>query len=222
MKKPAVVLALLLIFTSGGYSLGTTLSLFFPQNATLSIEQGISHDFTLIKDHLDIPLALKYNKISGLYVAGDPTATTPWFYADALQLYAGLRGYIPITETFYFALEASGIVNWNVYLDALTGNIDRDLASSISGAQFASSDFTYGCKIGLGYSVGGGFGLRFGRFKLDLMANFLQARSGVTVSGDYRYVDSTGTVRTASYQSPDGAYLKLQGWKLQLGFSIAL
>lgn len=221
MKRTAIIFTAIFLLAESAHAIGANVSIFIPERGTLSIEQGFSGKYTIVKNIFMVPFGIKYNKISGMMTQGIPEAVNPWFYADTIQLTLGVKANLPVGR-FYITAEAMGIMNWNVYLDAIEGAIDRDLAASIPGAQFVSSSFEYDNKLGWGYCAGIGLGFRVERLTIDLIVSFMQAFSRVHISGDYRYVDIGGTVQTAHFDSPEDARLRLQGWKIVLGIDWAM
>lgn len=202
------------------HAIGTGFSIFFPEAGTPSIEQSVTAELTLIKKYLSFPVGVNFNKISGIKTLDIVQSTEPWFYADCLQLFLHMKVNIPFGDHFFISFFGGGNINWNLHLEAKTGNIDRDLAAYYNYSM-VSSDLTYQAKTGFGFEAGGSMGLRINRLTFDLTVSYVDIKHTLVMSGDYHYADQSGTVGTAAFDIPN-ARLSLKGFKIGFNIDYAL
>ncbi|OHD57351.1 MAG: hypothetical protein A2Y33_07660 [Spirochaetes bacterium GWF1_51_8] len=225
MRIFAGIALLFITFSPLFAEIGTSFTLVFPGKApaTPEISSDIVSDFfllTLIDDVLFFkPLSIRYNRVYGMEVSGDSLAKSGWFFADSLMFQMSLEGRIPL-GSFFIRYFIGGIVNWNVALEPLKGNIDQDLAAA-TGYNAAYSQITFQNNLGLGYTFGGGLGYRWSIFSFDLSVSYFSVSAPLNLSYSVLYGNEGGTMSKVDYSHPD-ASLVFSGFGVSLGVHVIL
>ncbi len=219
------ILLLFIMVNCAFAEIGTSFTLLFPNKAAASAEISgdIVSDFFLLPLIEDIlyfkPLSIRYNRVYGMEVVNESMATSGWFFADSFMFQTQLEGRIPLGNLF-FRYFVGGIVNWNINLEPLKGNIDKDLAAA-SGYDSAYSQMSFENKLGLGYTFGGGIGYRWSIFSFDLSVSYLYVSAPLNLTGTVYYGDKGANVTQANYSNPKAA-LALRGFAVSFGVHVIL
>lgn len=219
------ILLLFIIVNCAFAEIGTSFTLLFPNKAAASAEISgdLISDFfliTLLDDLLFFkPLAIRYNRIYGMEVGNESMAASGWFFADSFMFQTQLEGRIPLGNLF-LRYYVGGIVNWNINLEPLKGNIDKDLASA-SGYDSAYSQMSFENNLGLGYTFGGGIGYRWSIVSVDLSVSYLYVSAPLNLSGSVYYGNNGANVTNIGYSNPKST-LVLNGFAVSLGVHVIL
>jgi hypothetical protein len=157
------------------------------------VETALSTSFGL-GEILSFPIGISYNQIYGLKPESVELGINarPWFYADNLQPFLMAQARIGI-DRFYVDIFGGGGLSWNPVMRPLKGNIEADLAGSLSGENAADISFTsltVDNALGYGWLAGGGFGLNIQGVDVDLNATYKSMTHGVVITGEYYRIES--------------------------------
>lgn len=221
----SLVLTLMLVLLAGvthlfaeGQSVGTSLSFFYPEKGYLSYQTGLSYTFGF--GMINFPVGVNYNKLYGLSVENEPLARGAWFYADSLMPYALIELKVTLFNVVYFMIQGGGALNWNITLEPLKGNIDRDLAFA-KGYDTLTSDFIYQNNMGYGYIAGAGVGVKIDKISVDISAAYENIISPLRLQG-YYYYGKEGQATARSFYANDTINLLIRGYEFKLSFSYKL
>jgi hypothetical protein len=208
----------------GGYSIFMPMGIFQGQTSSVAVETSFGTSLGLFGDFLTLPISAAYTQTYGMTVTGKLNgknfkSDAAWFYADNVRLHLLLNVRIPINWV-YFDLFGGGIGNWNISLRPFNDRITSDLQEEgilDKNAHVALSSVDIESGLGVGYTIGAGFGMNFGSFNAGLDASYMYVVHPLRLRG----TGYTGANQSTSFDLKELVVL-LEGITFGINASVSL